>query len=230
MKTYEKYYNRYGLNHPGYNVTRIAGSQIRDRAAHYFSGDMLEIGCGEKTKSLLVGEFVDEHVGLDHPGSPHDHSNIDIYGTAYSIPVSCNSYDCVLSTSVLEHLEEPQRAINEAFRVLKPGGYAIYTMPLFWHLHEEPRDFFRYTMHGLHFLFENSGFRIIEITPLSGYWITSSTVWAYYLQKFRRGAFKYLVDVIVMFNNLFFPILDQGILRDERFSWMYIAVVCKPEE
>jgi hypothetical protein len=185
MKTYEKYYNRYGLNHPGYNVTRIAGSQIRDRAAHYFSGDMLEIGCGEKTKSLLVGEFVDEHVGLDHPGSPHDHSNIDIYGTAYSIPVSCNSYDCVLSTSVL---------------------------------------------HGLHFLFENSGFRIIEITPLSGYWITSSTVWAYYLQKFRRGAFKYLVDVIVMFNNLFFPILDQGILRDERFSWMYIAVVCKPEE
>ncbi|MCP4361151.1 MAG: methyltransferase domain-containing protein [Chloroflexi bacterium] len=229
MKPQDKYYNRYGITHPAYNVSRIAGAHIRDRASCYFSGRMLEIGCGTKIKGLLVGEFVDEHIGLDHAECPHDHSNIDIFGTAYEIPVDDSSYDCVLSTAVMEHLEEPQKAICEAFRVLNSGGYGIYTMPLFWHLHEEPRDFFRYTKYGLQYLFEKAGFDIVELTPLSGYWVMSSTEWNYYLKKFRRSLLKYFVDGVIMFNNWFFPKLDKGVLRDERFTWMYLVVIRKPE-
>lgn len=230
MKAVDKYFSRYKISHPAYNVSRIAGTQIRDRASWYFSGKMLEIGCGTKIKGLLVGEFVDEHIGLDHEDCPHDQSNIDIFGTAYDIPIEDDTYDCILSTAVLEHLEEPQIALREAFRVLKPGGYALYTMPFFWHLHEEPRDFFRYTKYGLQYLFDKAGFEIVEITSLSGFWTTFGTEWSYYLKRYRRGFLKYFIDIATVLNNLFFPKLDRGFLRDEKFSWMYLAVVRKPEE
>ena len=46
------------------------------------------------------------------------------------------------------------------FRVLRPGGYLLLTAPQTNELHEEPRDFFRYTNYGLHNLLEEAGFRV----------------------------------------------------------------------
>jgi ubiquinone/menaquinone biosynthesis C-methylase UbiE len=229
MRPQNKYFTQYSITNPAYNVARIAGQYIRDRSAKYFSGRMLEVGCGTKAKGLLVGQFVDEHIGLDHKDCPHDQSNIDIFGTAYDIPVKNASYDCVLSTAVLEHLEEPQQALREAYRTLKPGGYALYTMPLFWHLHEQPRDFFRYTKYGLQHLFRTAGFEIIEITPLSGFWVTFGTELNYYIQRFKWGPVKYLIVVMTICGNWLFPKLDQGFLRDERFTWMYLVVARRPK-
>ncbi len=230
MQAYKEYYREYSITHPAYNVIRIAGKYIRDRASIHFSGKMLEIGCGAKKKGLLIGEFVEEHVGLDHEQSLHELSNINIYGTAYFLPIKDASYDCVLSTSVLEHLEEPSKALFESFRVLKPGGIGLFTMPLFWHLHEEPRDFFRYTKYGLHYLFDSSGFEILEILPLSGFWVTFGTELNYYMQRFRRGPLKFFVDGIVIMANIISPILDQGLLRDEKFCWQYLVLVRKPTD
>jgi hypothetical protein len=47
----------------------------------------------------------------------------------------CNSsfpsdyFDFVLSSDVLEHVPEPQKALSEIYRVLKPGGKHIFTVP-----------------------------------------------------------------------------------------------------
>ncbi len=230
MDTSAEYYKLYPITTAAYNVSRIAGQQIRDRASRYFSGQMIEIGCGTKAKGLLVGEFVQEHIGLDHEDCPHDKANIDLFGTAYQIPADHESFDCVLSTAVMEHLEEPQLALKEAFRVLRPGGFALYTMPLFWHLHEEPRDFFRYTQYGLRYLFEGCGFTILEITALSGFWVTFGTEFNYYLRRFNRSVFKPFVYGFTAVSNLLYPLLDRGPLRDERFTWMYIVIAQKPGE
>lgn len=224
----ENYYHDYPITHPAYNVVRIAGEYIRSRASTHFSGKMLEIGCGTKKKTLLVGDFIEKHIGLDLKQSSLGQFSIDICGTAYFLPIEESTYDCVLSTSVLEHLEEPSKALLESIRVLKPGGYGIFTLPLFWHLHEEPRDFFRYTKYGLNYLFESAGFEILEIIPLSGFWVTFGTEWNYYLQRFRKGPLKFIIDGIVIISNIINPILDQGILRDEKFSWLYFVLVRKP--
>ena len=215
------------ITHPSYNPRRIAGTHIHDRAGKYFSGRMVDIGCGTKSKSALVGEFVQEHVGVDHPDTLHDKSKIDLFGTAYDIPVDDESFDCALCTAVMEHLEEPQKALIETNRVLKPGGYALYTMPFFWHLHEEPRDFFRYSKYGIQHLFEHAGFEIIEITPLSGFWVTFGTAWNYYALRFQRGIFAPLVKGMIAVNNWLMTRLDRGALRDEKFTWMYLVVARK---
>lgn len=223
-----QYYSAFPVTDPAYTVIRIAGEAVRDRAARHFRGRLLDIGCGTKAKAALVAEYVDEHVGLDHEDSPHDTSNVDLFGSADRIPAPDDSFDCVLSTAVLEHLEEPARAIREAWRVLRPGGVALYTAPLFWHVHEAPRDFFRYTEHGLRYLFEGAGFQIDELTALSGFWVTASAELGYYLQRFRRGPLAPIVDGWVAILNWMARKLDGGRLRDERFTWMYLVVARKP--
>lgn len=223
----KRYYASHPLTTPAHNVVRIAGRAIRDRARRHFRGRLLEIGCGRKAKAGLIGDLVEEHVGLDHPESQHGLDHVDLLGSAYDIPAPGSSFDCVLSTSVLEHLEDPQRALVEAYRVLRAGGVAVYTAPLFWHIHEEPRDFFRYTSYGLHHLFAEAGFEILEITPLSGFWTTFGAEIGYYLQRFRRGPLRLLVDLSVALLNLVTHGLDRGRLLDDRFTWMYLVVARK---
>lgn len=45
------------------------------------------------------------------------------------IPLADASADVVLSTQVLEHIEDHETAASELCRILKPGGYAVITVP-----------------------------------------------------------------------------------------------------
>lgn len=52
-----------------------------------------------------------------------------IKADALNLPFSTNSFDYVLSTEVIEHTRDPQRAIRESIRVLKPKGILMLTTP-----------------------------------------------------------------------------------------------------
>ncbi len=195
-------------------------------------GRVLDIGCGRKAKRHLLPPGVSEYVGLDHPDTLHDLAQADLVGTAYEIPVADASFDGVLCTAVLEHLEEPARAIAEAWRVLKPGGRAIYTVPLFWYLHEEPRDFYRYTEHGLRHLFSHARFADLAITPASGFWVTFGSQLSYYLTGSLRRPFGPIARACTAINNTVCPWLDRIDRRrnpfSAKFTWMYLVVARKP--
>ncbi len=56
-----------------------------------------------------------------------------------SLPLTDASFDCILLSEVIEHLEAPQVSIREAVRVLRPGGRLLITTPnyrSFWPLME----------------------------------------------------------------------------------------------
>ena len=86
-----------------------------------------------------------------------------------SIPVDDSRYDLVLLSQVLEHLPRPDLVLAELHRVLKPGGRLWASAPLFYEEHERPYDFYRYTQFGLRRLFEQSGFKDLQIDWLEGY-------------------------------------------------------------
>lgn len=206
---------------------RIGTRAINDVAplAH---GRLLDIGCGDKQWAPMFAPYVTEHVGVDHPGSPHGAGRVDILADAYDIPVPDASFDTVLCTAVMEHLEEPAKALAEARRVLADGGTAIYTLPFIWHLHEEPRDFFRYSKYGIRHLFEEAGFEIERLQPLSGFWVTFGQMFSYYLYRLRdRGRLRRLrrpvIAVAVLLVQVIAGALDRAD-RAEEWTWMYLVV------
>jgi len=206
---------------------------LHEAASAHLRGRLLDIGCGSGLRKSVVAEFIDEYVGLDHADSQHDVSNVDIVGTAYEIPEPDQSYDSVLCTSVLEHLEEPAAALREAHRVLRPGGVAVYTVPMFWHLHEQPRDFYRYTRYGLEHLFRQAGFEIVEMVPLSGFWLTMATEFNYYAVTTSPRLLRPLVRLLVGASNLFIERLDAfERRRNPASAWWtcaHVVVARKPE-
>jgi ubiquinone/menaquinone biosynthesis C-methylase UbiE len=52
------------------------------------------------------------------------------------IPFETNTWDMVIANHVLEHVQNDQQALNEIFRVLKPGGIAILQVPLSLYMYE----------------------------------------------------------------------------------------------
>lgn len=211
-------------------VYSISNKSLKKYVKQYAQGKLLDIGCGSKQYESMISPFVTEYIGLDHEDTLHDKSKIDLFGTAYNIPVDDNYFDTVLCTAVLEHLEEPDNAIEEAYRVLKADRYAIYTVPFFWHLHEEPRDFYRFTKYGLKYLFEKNGFEIEELKPLSGFWVTFGQEFVNYLWRFRVGGkfnpLWWIIPIIGAFVQCTSYFLDK-IDYSEGFTWMYLVVARK---
>ena len=174
-------------------IHKLTTDNFSELFARFMKGRLIDIGCGTKPYKEQLEDYVTEHIGVDHSDTSHDKSNIDIFATAYDIPLSDNSFDSAICTCVLEHLEEPELALKECHRLLKPGGYAIYHTPFIWHLHEEPRDFYRYTLHGLRYLFGKAGFEVIEIRPVCGFVVTFTQLHLYLVRgKFNKGLIKWL--------------------------------------
>lgn len=209
-------------------VEKITYDNILNYSSLYFQGKLIDIGCGRKPLTKYLDSLITEHIGMEHEETLHNKSNIDIFGTAYNIPVEDASFDSALCTAVLEHLEEPELAIKECHRVLKIGGIAIYTVPFIWHLHEEPRDFYRFSKYGLKYLFEKVGFEIVELKALSGFWVTFGQLFVYNLYRLKKGIVKYflILDLIGLLIQLISYCLDK-IDKTEKWTWMYILVARK---
>lgn len=182
---------------------------LRKAAATYATGRLIDIGCGTKPLKNMFAPYVEEHVGLDHNEMFHQKDNVDIFADAYSIPVPDGSFDTVLCTDVLEHLEEPQKAVDEMYRVLSSanmskngnGGCAILSTPFVWHLHEQPRDFYRYTKFGLRHLAEKAGFKVVSIQPTGGFCLTVAHEIAYMI--YYGTKLKILRPFQILLMNVF---------------------------
>ena len=50
-----------------------------------------------------------------------------------------NSFDLFITQDVFEHINEPQKALKEIYRCLKPGGCHIFTVPIYPFIETRPR-------------------------------------------------------------------------------------------
>jgi SAM-dependent methyltransferase len=221
-------------NHPNEAVhNRIAYRVMEEvltyAASRYARGRLVDVGCGSKPWEGLFADFVDEHVGVDHVPSERNPQAVDVIAGAYEIPLPDRHADTLLLTSVLEHLEEPERGLAEAFRLLRPGGHVILTAPFIWPIHEAPRDFFRYSPYGLRHLLEEAGFEVLEVQPLAGAWTTFSLELSYALRPYRKGIARPLVDGVTRLAQWAAGRWDRVDFQP-RFSWSHLAIARRPDE
>lgn len=52
-------------------------------------------------------------------------------------------------------------------------------VPFQWHLHEQPRDFFRYSRFGLEYLAGKAGFQKVLVRPSGGFFMAAALEMAY---------------------------------------------------
>lgn len=53
----------------------------------------------------------------------------DVKADICNLPFEANSYDVILCNHVLEHIPDDIKAMQELYRILKPGGYGIFQIP-----------------------------------------------------------------------------------------------------
>jgi ubiquinone biosynthesis O-methyltransferase len=130
--------------------------------AHYdwirkFAGDLrgmrvLDIGCGDGVLTYelarggadVVGIDTEEHgLAFAEENLKRENANGNLKyafknASAYDMPFESESFDCVVCTEVIEHVQDPERLVREAHRVLKKGGQVILTTP--YRLTEHPLD------------------------------------------------------------------------------------------
>jgi predicted SAM-dependent methyltransferase len=92
---------------------------------------VLDAGCGE---GLLVEEF---HAQIPIVGVDPNYSSARVTtGTVTALPFGAASFDRALCLDVLEHLTFPEQllALSELFRIVRPGGELLVSVPNLAHL------------------------------------------------------------------------------------------------
>ena len=145
----------------GYTPSRESVDKFLFRNKNLLIGDVLDVG---GTKSIKSGLFnLNKLINQDKNNIKYlnidSSTNPDFLCSAEEIPVSDNSFDAIIFSETLEHLENPTKALSEIFRVLKPEGKLIMTTPFMFHLHGAPYDFQRWTKYKISKELINVGFR-----------------------------------------------------------------------
>jgi len=111
---------------------------LRDERTLSYIGlekDILDLGCGEGiTLEKVLRRFPDRHVlGIDYAEEKIkicQERRLPVrQGSAYALGLGDHSWDCCLLLEVIEHLEDPGKALREVHRVLRKGGLFLLIFP-----------------------------------------------------------------------------------------------------
>jgi len=197
----------------------------------YLKGKLLDFGCGKKPYSELFD--VNEYVGLDikKSGHSHDDEQIDIFYNGKTIPFNNNYFDSIFSSEVFEHIFNLDEIIKELYRVIKPGGYMLITLPFVWEEHEAPYDFARYTQFGIRYLLKKGGFKIIKIEQTTNYIETIFQMWNIYVYQNlipnNRFAKLFLTPILIAPITVLGMTLSKLLPIDKKFYHNNIILVKK---
>lgn len=211
MRVSQQHLNRRAHNWLIYDI----GDRFLLKYSPYYKGVLYDLGAGESPFKDFFLQYAKQYVAVDWAGSYHD-TKADINADLNKpLPIESDVADTVVSLSVLEHLCEPQMMLNEAFRILKPGGAMVLQVPWQWWIHEAPYDFFRYTPYGLKYLFEKAGFVDVVVEPQSGFFTMWILKMNYFCLRFVRGPklLRWLIKACLVpfwfIGQLMAPVLDK---------------------
>jgi SAM-dependent methyltransferase len=128
---------------------RWVRSQLAELAAGLHWARILEIGSGRQDMGEDAYSFR-ELFGPDNDfvqsdvNPEHGHLVVDVTAMDY-----VEEWDVILCVSVLEHVPDFGAALRGIYQALKPGGRAVIVAPMCFPYHDEPYDFWRFTVHGV---------------------------------------------------------------------------------
>jgi SAM-dependent methyltransferase len=138
------------------------------------SGTLVDFGCGNMPYRSLFADRVADYIGCDLPGNELADSVMD--GPCI-LPIDKGSACIVLSSQVLEHVEDPPLYLREAHRALSDAGLLILSTHGVWRYHPDPYDLWRWTSDGLRRTIEKHGFSVLHFAGVMGPEATALQLW-----------------------------------------------------
>jgi SAM-dependent methyltransferase len=132
----------------------------------YIHGDCIDIGSGNSPYKKYIMNNIDSYTCVDKGAVHSEMFSLSkekfIDADIKDLPFEDNSFDTVLLTQVLEHIDEPLVALQEVKRVVKKDGIVILSVPFIYQAHATPYDYFRFSEYGLRKLCSEYDFEIEE--------------------------------------------------------------------
>ncbi len=160
--------------------SRIPPQRYWQRRRHHLvagwaraAGRTLDIGCGSSLIIQSLNDAVALEYNFDKVRYLRNHGVPVLQGSAFALPFKGESFDCVISSQVIEHIPFDEALFTEMRRVLRPGGMLIIGTPDYatmgWRIVEPLYGFLmpggyrdehitHYTRAGLHGILARNGF------------------------------------------------------------------------
>ena len=116
------------------------------RALDRIRPDQIVVECGSGSRRLS-----ENVINMDL----HPFGEVDLVGDIRQLPFNDRTVDVIILDTVLEHLDQPQRCVDEARRALKPGGQVICVTPFIFPYHAYPKHYWNFSEDGLRYLFRH---------------------------------------------------------------------------
>lgn len=106
---------------------------------------IINIGAGQHRRPGVIN--------IDPAYEKEDRRTLKAHGE--NLPFKDNSIDFVICNAVLEHVKEPEKIVDEIYRVLKKKGKTYIDIAFLQPFHSAPNDYHRMTLDGLEDLCRN---------------------------------------------------------------------------
>src|SRR5690348_9977442 len=165
------------------------------------------------------------------------HGGTFVCSRANRLPFADETFDAAVAVNALERSAHDVAALEEVFRVLRPGGRLITVVSAYgflWGEHDEVlRHQRRYSAHELRRRLTRAGFDIERVTYFANFLLAPVLLWRLVQNVFRKSARQRRARVLLpaWLNSLVIAVLDfeRFLLRFGNFP-AGIALVCVAEK
>jgi len=183
----------------------FAGREQKHFISNYVNNDKITLNVGSGNSKIL-----DNICNVDI----FAYDNVDVVCDIADLPFLDNSIDVVFNSAVLEHVPNPQKVVDEMYRVLKQGGVIYTAFPFIQGFHASPYDFTRVTEEGIKVLHQD--FELIEVKPYGGptsgmLWVLQE--WIAILFSFGNKKLHILIYLFVMVITAPLKVLDYVLIK-----------------
>jgi len=166
----------------GRTVCRILTYEVLREHMSAVTGRVIDLACGTNPsyRQFLNHAPAGVHlIGLDRKAASRPTVIADLTS---QLPIVDGSADAAIVSFYLYIPAEPETLLAEIYRVLRPGGVVLLTLPFVFPYTPEPTDHWRFTEAGIQRLLRKTGLAAESVTPVGGRWTSA----AYLLAPFLR--------------------------------------------
>jgi SAM-dependent methyltransferase len=135
----------------------------KELAALELNGEILDLGGSRKSSyhELLKGNHKIHVANMDEDQGAE--LNFDL---EQKFPLEDLMFDNLMCINVLEHIFDYQNVLSESHRILRQDGALVLAVPFLIQVHPSPRDHWRFSKETLYKIFEQAGFKDVEIQTI----------------------------------------------------------------